>query len=410
MVVSIPDFTRTWLWPGSQRSLPPPRTRASPITLSTGLNVSGVDLTLTYNPALLTLSSFTTTIPGAVATANLSTPGTAVITISSATQFSSTAGAITLGDFTAAVPTTATYGAKEILHISSLTVFDDSTVPQPLSAVGQDAIHVAAYLGDTSGDGAYTTQDVTLEQRQIGLINSGFGFFKMTDPVLIGDPALNGQIEANDTTLIQRVIGQISVPNIPALPTGLTAPPSGGPDPALFIPNESGKPGAVVTVPVRVTVTEPAGITVSSFQVAIAYDSSKFTVSPSAQIGSTFAALGTPFVTFPAPGEIIVQGSSAAGTATIPFNTTADLFDLSFTVLAGASNGTSVINLLQNIQTTSTAIFANDANLTRLTLSPAPTNSPTDPVDGTFQIGTISAAARPRTRPRRTVPPHVERG
>ena len=137
-------------------------------------------------------------------------------------------------------------------------------------------------------------------------------------------------------------------------------------------------------------VTEPAGITVSSYQVAmwaLPPNPSKFTVSPNAQDGPTFAALGTPAVFFPAPGEIIVEGSSAAGTGTIPFNTTADLFDLTFTVNSGDTNGTSAINLLQNISTTATAIFANDANLTQLTLSPAPTNNPTDPVDGTFTIG-----------------------
>ena len=261
VVVSIPDFTRGY---GQAVNVPASTTTGLPITISTGQNVSSVTLTLTYNPALLTLSSFTTTIPGAMATANLSTPGTAVITISSATQFSSTAGAITLGDFTAAVPNNATYGSKEILHITNLSVFDDSTVPQPLPSVGQDAIHVAAFFGDTSGDGAYTTQDVTLEQRDIGLVNSGFPFYQMADPVLIGDTTGNGQIQANDTTLIQRVIGQISVPNIPPLPTGITPPPSGGPDPTLFIPNENGLAGAVVTVPVRVTVTEPAGISVSS--------------------------------------------------------------------------------------------------------------------------------------------------
>ena len=252
---------------------------------------------------------------------------------------------------------------------------------------------MAAFFGDISGDEAYTTQDVTLEQRVIGLANSGFGFFKMTDPTLLGDITGNGVIQANDTTLIQRVIGQISVPNIPPLPTGVTPPPSNGPDPKLFIPNVSGQAGQVVTVPVDLTVTEPAGITISSFQVAIAYDPSKFTVSSTAQIGSTFAALGNPVVFFPAAGEIIVEGSSAAGTGTIPYNTTADLFDLTFTVAAGAANGTTVINLLQNIQTTDTAIFANDANLTQLTLTPAPTNSPNDPVDGIFGIGTAVLAS-----------------
>ena len=58
--------------------------------------------------------------------------------------------------------------------------------------------------------------------------------------------------------MIQRVIGQINVPNIPALPTGVTSPPSNGRDPKFFIPNVSGKAGQVVTVPVDLTVTETA--------------------------------------------------------------------------------------------------------------------------------------------------------
>ena len=38
------------------------------------------------------------------------------------------------------------------------------------------------------------------------------------------------------------------------------------------------------------TVTESAGITVSGFQVAIAYDPSEFTVGTVAQLGSMFSA------------------------------------------------------------------------------------------------------------------------
>ena len=54
---------------------------------------------------------------------------------------------------------------------------------------------------------------------------------------------------------------------------------------------------------------------------------------------------------------------------------------------AHAAAGPSVINLLQSISSTSTAIFSNDANLSRLTLSPAPTNAANDSVDGTFEVG-----------------------
>ena len=51
VVVSLPDFTRGY---GQAVNVPASSNLGLPITLSTGLNVSGVDLTLHYNPALLT--------------------------------------------------------------------------------------------------------------------------------------------------------------------------------------------------------------------------------------------------------------------------------------------------------------------------------------------------------------------
>ena len=66
----------------------------------------------------------------------MTTPGTAIITISSPGQFSSSAGSITLGDLTASVPDNAPYGSKEILQITKLSVFDDSATPQPLPVGG----------------------------------------------------------------------------------------------------------------------------------------------------------------------------------------------------------------------------------------------------------------------------------
>jgi hypothetical protein len=342
---------------------------------------------------LLTLTGFTTAIPGASVVFTMPAPGTAVVNVTCTTAFSSMAGPITLGDFTASVPGDAPYGAKEILHISGLTVFDAAAVPHTLPAVGEDAIHVAAYFGDTAGVQAYSAADVILEQRIIGLINTGFPAYQLADPTLIGDIVGNGVIAANDVTSLQREVGQLSVPNIPALPTGLTPPPSGGPDPTLFVPDVQGNPGQTVSVPVRLTVTEPAGITVSGFQVAISYDPTLFTVGNTAQLGSMFSsALGfSGLLTFPAPGELIFQAESPTGTGTIASGTTTDLFDLSFTVASGAAGGTSVVNLLQNIKTTVTAVF--DDNLDKLTLSPAPTNNPTDPVDGTFTIGPAATPA-----------------
>ena len=392
-VVSIPDFTRGF---GQPVNVPASSSSGLPINISDGTNVTGVDLTLEYNPDLLTLSGFTTTIAGASAVFNVTTPGTAILTISSATPFSTTSGPITLGDLTASVPDAAPYGDKEILQITNLSVFDDEATPQPLPAIAQDAIHIAAYFGDTNADQTYDTPDVTLEQRYIGLINDGFPAFPLADPVLIGDITLNGQIQANDTTSIQRAIGLVNVPNIPPLPTGIPPAPSGGPDPTIFVPDEHAVPGQTVTLPVEMTVTDPAGITVSGFQVAIAYDPSVFTASNVAQLGSMFSASSgfSGLITFPKPGELIFQASSPTGTGTIANNTTTDLFNLTFTTNPTATNGSSVIKVMQNIQTTTTAIF--DNKLDRLTLSPAPVNGTTDSVVGTVAIGaspTTTAAA-----------------
>ena len=108
----------------------------------------------------------------------------------------------------------------------------------------------------------------------------------------------------------------------------------------------------------------------------------------SASLGAMFpGALGfAPVLTFPAPGQLIFNAASGTGTGLIPTGTTTALFTLSFTVAADAAAGPTVINLLQGISSTTTAIFANDTELSRLSLSPAPSNASNDSVDGIFQI------------------------
>ncbi len=390
VVVSIPDFARGY---GQPVNVPATSNAGLPITLSTGLNVSGVDLTLHYNPALLTITGFNTSIPGALATLNVTTPGTAILTVSSATQFSSSAGTFTLGDLTASVPNNAPYGGKEILDITGLSVFDNSPgVPLALPAVADDGIHVAAYFGDTNGDAMYSTQDATLEQRVIGLANSGFGFYKMTDPALLGghhaERADSGQ--RYDEHPARGGFGQRTQYSGVAHWPGGAGEQRARPDDFHRQRERKSRRHHFGARTVDGYFRSLSGITVSGFQVAISYDPTKFTVSPVAQLGAMFSAAqgyaGT--LTFPAPGELIFNASTGVeNTPTIPVNTMTDLFTLTFTVAAGAANGTSVINLLNNIQTTTTAIFANDANLTQLPLSPAPTNNGTDSIDGIFTIG-----------------------
>ena len=179
-------------------------------------------------------------------------PGTATLDITAAGGFAAASGPLTVGTFTAAVPATALYGGKHVLDITDLHVFDTAAVPAELPAVDDDAIHVAAFFGDNNGSRTYNAPDVTLIQRLIGQINTGFSAYQLADPLLLADITRNGQLQANDTASLQRVIGQVPVANVPALPTGITPPAASGADPTIYIPQDlAGSPGDTVTVPVR---------------------------------------------------------------------------------------------------------------------------------------------------------------
>ena len=273
VVVSIPDFARGF---GQDVDLPSTTDSGIPITLSTGQDVTSVDFDLEYDPALLTPTGFTTAISGASAAFNVLSPGLVKVTVSSATEFSSTPGSIELGRLTATVPDTAPYASKHVLDLTNLNVEDNVPATRPSRA--DDGVHVAAYAGDTSGNQRYSGGDTTLVQRQIVGLGNGFTSYQLADPVLLADLNRGGTITGGDTTLTQRLIVGIPVTQVPDLPTGITPPAAGGPDPRLFIPTDiSGLPGETVTVPVMVDVTEAGGIDLAAVDLAITFDSTKFT-------------------------------------------------------------------------------------------------------------------------------------
>ena len=81
------------------------------------------------------------------------------------------------------MPISATYGGEEILHFASLQVKDTSD--NVLPSVADDAIHLAAYFGDTSGNGSYNPPDTTLIRRLIGQVQTGLAAYPLADPMLI---------------------------------------------------------------------------------------------------------------------------------------------------------------------------------------------------------------------------------
>ncbi|MCY2987439.1 MAG: S8 family serine peptidase, partial [Planctomycetota bacterium] len=217
VTVSLPDFARGY---GQPVNLPANNLAAGiPLQISEAFGVSRVQLTLLYAPSLLDLQGFTLNstlvAAGVQAQFSVTTPGTATLDVVAPGSLAAASGPLTVGSFTAAVPATASYGGKHVLDIADLHVFNAAAVPAELPAVDDDAIHVAAFFGDTSGSRGYNSPDVTLVQRLIGQINTGLSAYQLADPRLLADLTRNNLLQANDTVGLQRVIGQVPMANVP---------------------------------------------------------------------------------------------------------------------------------------------------------------------------------------------------
>jgi hypothetical protein len=387
IVVSLPNVTRGY---GQPINLPTGNPAAGlPLDISNGLGVSRLEFQLHYDPALLEISAFTVNgaLAGGLAQATLTFPaaGVAALSVTAPASFAAAAGPLTVGSFTARVPDTAPYGGKHVLDIADLHVYDDATTPSERPSIDDDAIHVAAYFGDTNGSGHYNSPDAALVRRMIGQVNTGLGAYASADPVLIADITLNGTIQSNDTTNIRRAIGGVSVPNIPPLPTGLDLPAIVGADPKVAIPrNLAAAPGETLTVPVMLEVTEPAGLTIGGFELVIEFDADKFTVGQ-ARLGDLFEATDlVGILTQPAAGKLLFSADSLVGTTRFPFGTVGNLMTLAVTVAADAAPGPAAFNLLASLGAGRTGVF--DADLRELVLNPSPTDAASDTVDGILTV------------------------
>jgi lysophospholipase L1-like esterase len=86
-----------------------------------------------------------------------------------------------------------------------------------LTAVADDAVHLVAYFGDTTGNGTYSALDGQRVLRHAVGLDSGFAAYPLADPVLVADITANGAVSSLDATrILQEVVG-IDRPEIPPL-------------------------------------------------------------------------------------------------------------------------------------------------------------------------------------------------
>jgi hypothetical protein len=184
---------------------------------STGV-VTSVQLTLNYDPTLLTLTG----VSGAGFTLlGTSTPGQAVL------QYSGPALGIgsqtPIGFLIAAVPSGTTanpvpYRARDLLHLTNVSL-NGGTVPVATS----DGLHLVAYVGDANGDGTYTSDDAARIVRAALGFDTGFTAYPLVDPVIVADTDGSGFIPADAALQVNEASVGVATNNLPdpPIPSGV---------------------------------------------------------------------------------------------------------------------------------------------------------------------------------------------
>jgi len=372
-VVSVPDFARG----AGQPANVPATATGIPLRVSDAAGVTSVQADLLFDPALLTVPTGTfaaafggtltvTTIAGGV---RLTVTG-----LSGATGTNATVASVG-----ASVPNAAPYASKQVLNLQNASINGGA-----IAARDDDAVHLAAYFGDATGNGGLSGQDASLVSQVAAAIATGFAAYQLADPVLVGDITGNGGLSGQDASFVSvRATGQ-SVPQIPDIP-GIPAPPAGGPDPRLYLVGGSARPGETVTIQLRMEVTERAGIALSSGDYAIRFDATRFQVA-NVRAGSMLAGFAVAANVDNGAGTIRVAQFSATERA-FAFGADGDVLLFDLIVRADARRGRSSLNLMESLSgngsTTRTGL-ENAAG--SLTLIPAPTDSAFDPGDGVFTV------------------------
>lgn len=220
VTLSIPDFVRG---PGQEVNLPADTTAGIPVTISEGDNVRAVDLRIGYDPAKLSITGATVgedAPAGATVIVNTTTPGLAILVFFSSTALP--AGSSDFVSLQASVPTDNAgdiYGTQQVLDLHGATVSDGNDNESPVKV--DDAIQLASYFSDVSGNRRTNAADASQVARFAALIDSGFAGSVLTDPVLAGDVSGNNRINAADASLVAQFAALIDVPVIPPIPGGV---------------------------------------------------------------------------------------------------------------------------------------------------------------------------------------------
>jgi hypothetical protein len=251
-VLSISDFARG---PDAAHNIQIPNDggHGIPITLYNAPapsdsfpGVTDVTFTLSYNPALLTVSGAGTGDSSAAGSTFTMTGGGASGTATfSFHNASAPSGMVVLGDILAAVPNAAVnlYKAEELLQLGNIVISHGAIT----GAVSANGVHVNAYAGDASGNGTIDALDVALANNVAQGKDTGFAAYPLLDPAIVGDVAGDYSVDAGDVSDLAAYVANLPTAPIPAIPTGLTI------TPVIGVFNGSSASGSVTLMASNVT-------------------------------------------------------------------------------------------------------------------------------------------------------------
>jgi hypothetical protein len=204
VVISVADFAR-----GPAQFINPGI--GFPVTLSEGTDVTDVQFSLNFDPALLKITEvhLGSSLPaGTQLQSDLSQSGVATVHINSPSPMNS--GAVELVRLIAQVPANAVYTRAGVLDLNLVSVNHEA-----IASVGDDGVQVVGYLGDTSGNQRYSSLDGSRTLRVVAGLDSGFAQYPTINPTIIADITGNGTLSSLDATrILQEVVG-LDRPEIP---------------------------------------------------------------------------------------------------------------------------------------------------------------------------------------------------
>ena len=384
---------------------------------STG-SVTSVNLTLNYDPTLLTVTG----VHGAgFSLSGTSTSGHAVL------QYSGPAlpsGSQTLvGYLTATVPggTAANptpYKAKDLLDLSNVALNGGA-----VQVVTSDGLHLVAYAGDADGNGSYSSGDAVLITRAILQTDTGFAAYPQVDPTVLADTDGSGFVPSDAPLQANEAGVGVKTANLPVppIPAGVHfQPTANNVDPTLSLAvaeslrdsdlaagstpasRRDSATNGTVTVAVNIDDAHPAGSTgLIEGHLALTYNPSLFTVSAAdVHAGSLLAGGGWSIVPTvdPASGQIGIALSSST-----PITSTAagSLVTIDFHANPGEPGGVSPrFSNPSSIALVATATPDSQFVRTELedaqgtfTLTPAPTSVFDPRLDSVIQLAAAPTAS-----------------